>query len=103
MSGDIVLIMRASDFAARRHIDQRRKGAAREPYTDHLAEVALLLAEAVEGEDGPLIAAGLLHDTLEDTVTEYEELVAVFGADVAGLVSECTDDKSLPKAERKRR
>ena len=102
MNGDVVLIMRAADFAARRHTDQRRKGAAREPYTNHLTEVALLLADAVEGDDGALIAAGLLHDTLEDTVTEYEELVAVFGADVAGLVSECTDDKSLPKAERKR-
>jgi (p)ppGpp synthase/HD superfamily hydrolase len=102
MNTDVLLITRAADFAARRHSDQRRKGAAREPYTNHLTEVALLLAEAVEGDDGPLIAAGLLHDTLEDTVTEYEELVAVFGADVAGLVSECTDDKSLPKAERKR-
>ena len=102
MNSDVLLVMRAADFAARRHTDQRRKGAAREPYTNHLTEVALLLAEAGKGSDGPLIAAGLLHDTLEDTVTEYEELVAVFGADIAGLVSECTDDKSLPKAERKR-
>jgi (p)ppGpp synthase/HD superfamily hydrolase len=98
----MLLVMRAADFAARRHTEQRRKGAAREPYTNHLTEVALLLAEAVEDDDDPLIAAGFLHDTLEDTVTEYEDLVAAFGADVAGLVSECTDDKSLPKAERKR-
>jgi len=101
-NSDMLLIIRAADFATRRHTDQRRKGAAREPYTNHLTEVALLLAEAVDGQDGPLIAAGLLHDTLEDTATEFEELQAMFGADVAKLVSECTDDKSLPKAERKR-
>ena len=101
-NSDVLLVMRAADFAARRHSDQRRKGAAREPYTNHLAEVAALLAEAMDGEDGALIAAGLLHDTLEDTETEYEELQAIFGADVAKLVSEVTDDKSLPKVERKR-
>ena len=101
-SSDVLLITRVLDFAARRHSDQRRKGSAREPYTNHLAEVAALLADGVDGEDGPLIAAGLLHDTLEDTETEYEELRTIFGEDVAGLVSEVTDDKSLPKAERKR-
>jgi (p)ppGpp synthase/HD superfamily hydrolase len=48
-----------------------------------------------------LIAGGFLHDTLEDTATEYEELAETFGRDVADLVAEVTDDKSLPKAERK--
>ena len=98
----LVTVTRAADFAARRHVEQRRKGAAREPYINHLAEVADLLAEATDGEDAALIAAGFLHDTLEDTATEYEELQAVFGSDVASLVAEVTDDKSLPKAERKR-
>jgi guanosine-3',5'-bis(diphosphate) 3'-pyrophosphohydrolase len=98
----MLLVTRAADFAARRHVEQRRKGAAREPYVNHLAEVAGLLAEATDGKDAALIAAGFLHDTLEDTATEYEELAAVFGSDVAALVAEVTDDKSLPKAERKR-
>jgi len=62
----------------------------------------MLLASATEGEDAELVAAGFLHDTLEDTPTEYEELAALFGAQVAQLVAEVTDDKSLPKAERKR-
>jgi (p)ppGpp synthase/HD superfamily hydrolase len=75
---------------------------AREPYLNHLVEVAHLLAEATDGTDHALVAAGLLHDTLEDTPTEYEELLALFGADVAALVAEVTDDKALPKAERKR-
>jgi (p)ppGpp synthase/HD superfamily hydrolase len=102
MSEGIMLVMRAAEFAARRHADQKRKGAAREPYINHLTEVANLLADATDGKDPELIAAGLLHDTLEDTKTEFEELCDRFGNDVAKLVSEVTDDKSLPKVERKR-
>jgi (p)ppGpp synthase/HD superfamily hydrolase len=97
----IVLITSACDFAARRHVSQRRKGDAGEPYVNHLAEVAQLLARASEG-DAVLVAAGYLHDTLEDTATTYEELVDLFGPEIAALVAEVTDDKSLPKAERKR-
>jgi (p)ppGpp synthase/HD superfamily hydrolase len=100
---DVSLIMQAADFAARRHAGQRRKGAAAEPYVNHLLEVAALIAEATGGSDAALIAAALLHDTLEDTVTEYEELDARFGSDIAALVAAVTDDKSLPKVERKRR
>ena len=48
-SDGIVLVTRAADFAARMHVGQRRKGAAREPYVNHLAEVAALLAEATVG------------------------------------------------------
>jgi (p)ppGpp synthase/HD superfamily hydrolase len=98
----MLLIARAADFAARAHVTQRRKGDAQEPYVNHLCEVALLLAEATGGEDPVLVAAGWLHDTLEDTATEREELEAKFGAQVAAIVAEVTDDKSLKKAERKR-
>jgi (p)ppGpp synthase/HD superfamily hydrolase len=98
----ILLIARAADFAARAHVTQRRKGDAQEPYVNHLIEVALLLTEATGGEDPVLVAAGWLHDTLEDTATEREELEALFGAEVASIVAEVTDDKSLKKAERKR-
>jgi (p)ppGpp synthase/HD superfamily hydrolase len=100
---DVLLVARAADFAARRHSGQRRKGAAAEPYVEHLAEVAALLAEATRGADAVLVAAGFLHDTLEDTATERDELEAEFGPEVAALVAEVTDDKSLAKAERKRR
>jgi guanosine-3',5'-bis(diphosphate) 3'-pyrophosphohydrolase len=103
MEQGIVLTARAADFAARRHVEQRRKGAAREPYINHLAEVAALLAEATDGQDAVLVAAGYLHDTLEDTETSYEELAMLFGPDVAAVVAEVTDDMSLPQAERKRR
>jgi (p)ppGpp synthase/HD superfamily hydrolase len=101
-ASDIALVTTACDFAARRHVSQRRKGVAGEPYVNHLAEVAMLLAEATGG-DAVLVAAGFLHDTLEDTETTYDEIEARFGADMAVLVGEVTDDKSLPKAERKRR
>ena len=94
---DIVKIVRALDFAARRHVGQKRKGEAGEPYVNHLAEVALLLAEATDGRDPNLVIAGLLHDSIEDQEVKYDELAAEFGKDVADLVVEVTDDKSLPK------
>lgn len=94
--------MHALDFAARKHRDQRRKGAASEPYINHLAEVARLVAEATAGRDPVAVLAALLHDTIEDTKTTAEELAREFGPEVAALVVEVTDDKRLPKAERKR-
>lgn len=97
---DMVLLSRAADFAARRHADQRRKGAAAEPYVNHLAQVARLLAEA--GADAGLVAAGWLHDTVEDQGVTHAQLIEAFGRDVADLVLQVTDDKSLPKERRKR-
>ncbi len=98
----LLLIARAADFAARAHVTQRRKGDAQEPYINHLAEVALLLTQATSGGDAVLVAAGWLHDTLEDTDAEREELEILFGPVVAAIVAEVTDDKSLLKTERKR-
>ena len=98
----IRLVTRAAHFAAQRHADQRRKGRRREPYINHLAEVAALLSEATEGEDAALVAACFLHDTIEDTPTSPDELRDLFGDDIAAVVMEVTDDKSLPKLERKR-
>jgi len=98
----IVEVTRALDFAARKHATQRRKGIRAEPYVNHLAEVALLLAEATQGDDSGLVAAGLLHDTLEDTVTSRAELAAAFGEEIALLVEEVTDDKTLDRERRKR-
>ncbi|MBM3151884.1 MAG: HD domain-containing protein [Gammaproteobacteria bacterium] len=102
MNEDTLLIASALDFAARKHVHQRRKGVDKEPYVNHLAEVARLLAEATDGADANLVAAGLLHDTIEDQGVRYEELVEAFGRDIADLVREVTDDKTLEKAERKR-
>ena len=95
-------VLRAADFAARKHAGQRRKGGAAEPYINHLLEVAELVASVLSEPDPNLVMAALLHDSIEDVGVNREELAEAFGADVADLVVELTDDKSLPKAERKR-
>lgn len=96
---DIQLLTKAMNFAALKHINQRRKGEAAEPYLNHLTEVCDLLAS--NGADINTIVAGVLHDTIEDTETKRDELVREFGENVADIVCEATDDKSLPKHERK--
>jgi (p)ppGpp synthase/HD superfamily hydrolase len=97
------LVSEAAELAARRHNGMARKGRGNEPYINHLAEVANLLAAATEGSDAELVAAGWLHDTIEDTATTQEELAGTFGKRVAALVVEVTDDMTLPKAERRQR
>ena len=95
-------LTKAMFFAAQKHTDQRRKGARAEPYINHIAEVVDLLAQHTDGKNIDLLCAGALHDTVEDTGVKREELVREFGENVADIVMECTDDKSLDKAERKR-
>jgi (p)ppGpp synthase/HD superfamily hydrolase len=102
MSG-IVKISAAACFAAQKHAGQKRKGARGEPYVNHLAEVAALLAESTAGEDADLVAAAWLHDCIEDQGVAQADLAERFGAAVASIVWEVTDDKSLPEAERKRK
>ncbi|MFN0041935.1 MAG: HD domain-containing protein [Alphaproteobacteria bacterium] len=98
----IVAVTQALHFAALKHVAQRRKGAAAEPYVNHLIEVTHLLAEATCGGDAALLVAGALHDVVEDQGVTFAELTHLFGLDAGTLVMEVTDDKNLPKAERKR-
>lgn len=102
MVPDLHAILDAAHFAARKHAGQRRKGAAGEPYINHLLEVAELVASALDAPDPNLVIAALLHDTVEDAGVTADELAHRFSPDVADLVMELTDDKTLPKAERKR-
>jgi guanosine-3',5'-bis(diphosphate) 3'-pyrophosphohydrolase len=99
---ELALLFRALAFAANKHRDQRRKDAQASPYINH----PIALAEVLAGEGGvadvEVLAAALLHDTIEDTDTRFEELEREFGGRIAGMVMEVTDDKNLPKAERKR-
>jgi guanosine-3',5'-bis(diphosphate) 3'-pyrophosphohydrolase len=95
-------ILDAASFAARKHKDQKRKGSDGEPYINHPIEVANFLVNTGKVEDGDMIVAALLHDTVEDCGVSYDEIEERFGAVVTGYVRELTDDKSLPKAERKR-
>ena len=95
------LFSRAAYFAAIAHRAQKRKGPLAPPYIEHPLEVASLLAAEGGITDPEVLAAGVLHDTVEDTATTPADLVAAFGDRVASLVAEVTDDKSLPKEERK--
>jgi guanosine-3',5'-bis(diphosphate) 3'-pyrophosphohydrolase len=88
-------------FAARAHRDQRRKGTG-EPYINHLIDVAALLASVGGVDDARVLCAAVLHDVIEDTHVTAAEVDAAFGPRVRELVEALTDDKQLPKAERKR-
>ncbi len=94
-------ILAAAHFAAEKHAHQKRKGQNQEPYINHLIEVAELIGSSSDVLDPELIMAGFLHDTVEDTGVTLAELEQRFGPDVASLVAEVTDDKSLPKETRK--
>jgi (p)ppGpp synthase/HD superfamily hydrolase len=98
-----VTVLRAADAAARWHVHQRRKGSAQEPYINHLLEVASLVAEATHGKDPDVVVAALLHDAIEDQEVPSELIAREFGAKIAAIVGEVTDDKTIEKGERKRR
>jgi (p)ppGpp synthase/HD superfamily hydrolase len=102
MAKEWIAVLRAADAAARWHVHQRRKGAAEEPYINHLLEVATLVAEATDGKDPDLVIAALLHDAIEDQEVPRDVIAQAFGEGVAQLVEEVTDDKNLEKQERKR-
>ena len=97
------LILKAAHFAAEQHRDQRRKDIHASPYIIHPISVALAISQIGGVDDPEILAAALLHDTLEDTKTEPEDLEAEFGKKVCEYVLDVTDDKTLQKDERKRR
>ncbi|MDP8985545.1 MAG: HD domain-containing protein [Pseudomonadota bacterium] len=98
----VAKVLNALEFAADEHRNQRRKDADASPYINHSIALARLLAcEALE-QDGDILAAAALHDTVEDTDTTFEEIKAGFGGAIADIVREVTDDKTIEKAERKR-
>lgn len=99
---DLNRVWAALSFAARAHVNQRRKGAAQEPYINHLIEVADLVRDATGGADEDALVAALLHDVVEDTATTHAELATMFGDEVASVVAENSDDMTLPKDERRR-
>ena len=92
----------ATYFAALKHTNQRRKNAANDPYINHPIHVVDLLCKAGI-EDVDILCAGVLHDTVEDTNATLEEIELRFGARVAQMVADVTDDKSLPKQVRKQK
>ena len=99
---DVELLIRAAAFAAHKHRDQRRKDAGATPYINHPLGLARILAAEGGVTDVATICAALLHDTIEDTETTPAEIEAQFGPEIRAIVEEVTDDKKLPKAQRKR-
>lgn len=94
-------LMKAIHFSAQKHKDQRRKHARQTPYICHPVSVAHRLAIDAGVSDMTVLIAALLHDTVEDTETTLDEIEKLFGLEVAKVVDEVTDDKSLPKEMRK--
>ena len=89
------MIERAAALATARHDGQWRKGAVKLPYVSHCQEVAQIVSD--HGGTEAAICAAWLHDAVEDTQTTPDELRALFGAEVADLVAEVTDDPKLNK------
>lgn len=98
----IPLIVRALSFAAEKHRVQRRKDSEESAYINHPIALADVLVNEARIDDATVLCAALLHDTIEDTPTTAEELEIHFGRDIAGIVTEVTDDTRLPKEKRKR-
>ncbi|KAH9255734.1 hypothetical protein BASA81_006128 [Batrachochytrium salamandrivorans] len=96
-------LLKATLFATAKHGKQTRKNLAQDPYITHPIRVSMIIASLGHSADNlALMQAGLLHDTVEDTNTTFEEIEREFGTKVRALVAEHTDDKTLAKAERKR-
>ena len=99
---DVSLFLKALHFAADKHRDQKRKDVDASPYINHPIYVAQILADIGGVDDLGVLAAAVLHDTVEDTEAESADIEREFGARIARIVGEVTDDKSLSKSERKR-
>ncbi|MGD2082336.1 MAG: HD domain-containing protein [Chromatiales bacterium] len=99
---DLKLMLKALAFAARKHRDQRRRDPPSSPYINHPIALANILCNEGHVTDVEVLCAALLHDTVEDTDTTTEELESELGPGIGAIVREVTDDKGLPKQERKR-
>ncbi|HZU38220.1 MAG TPA: HD domain-containing protein [Gemmataceae bacterium] len=92
-------LFEAVAFAARAHQGQKRKDGAT-PYVSHVFRAALVVREVFGIEDVATLTAAVLHDTVEDTTTDFDDLEENFGAEVARWVGNLSKDKRLPEKER---
>mgnify|MGYP000328966582 CR=1 FL=1 len=93
--------LKALRTASIAHKFQKRKDG-HTPFINHPIQVAELISSVGGIQNEIILSAAILHDIIEDTPTSYEEVKNVFGKIIADIVMECSDDKSLPKEERKR-
>ncbi len=97
---NLATLLDITAFAAQKHVFQKRRDRVT-PYINHPIDVARFLTNEVGVHDISVIGAALLHDTLEDTDTTYEEIKSLYGEAIADIVAEVTDDRTMPKGERK--
>jgi (p)ppGpp synthase/HD superfamily hydrolase len=93
------LIFQAAAFAARAHRHQVRKDRDT-PYVSHVFRVCLVVRHVFGFDDPKMLAAALLHDTIEDTNTDCDDIIERFGPEVAGWVAALTKDMRLPHDDR---
>ncbi|XP_043934215.1 guanosine-3',5'-bis(diphosphate) 3'-pyrophosphohydrolase MESH1 [Protopterus annectens] len=101
MATDAAVLLEALDFAAKKHRCQKRKDPEGTPYINHPIGVAKILSHEAGITDITVLQAAVLHDTVEDTNATFSEIEEKFGVLVRQIVEEVTDDKSLPKLQRK--
>ena len=92
-------LLSAASFAARAHVNQKRKDGVT-PYAAHPFRVCLIVRHVFGVDDPNVLKAALLHDTIEDTTTDRDDLIEQFGAEVAAWVAALSKDKRLPDEER---
>ena len=96
------VLFAAAAFAARAHKHQLRKDKET-PYVSHPFRVCLIVRHVFGIDDPKVLAVALLHDTIEDTTTDYDDLFELFGKDVADWVAALTKEMRLPEKEREER
>ena len=94
-------LLEAVSFAARAHDGQLRKDRVT-PYASHPFRVCLVVRDIFGFDDPRMLITAILHDTIEDTTTDYDDLAERHGAEIAAWVGYLTKDKRLPEAERER-
>ena len=96
---DVGRLLDAVAFASRAHRHQLRKDN-QTPYVSHVLRVALIVRQVFDIADERVLTAAVLHDTVEDTTTDFDDLQEHFGAEIAGWVALLSKDKRLPEPER---
>ena len=97
----VSVVTRAAFFAAEAHKGQHRK-SDNSPYVNHPLGVANMIVVLGNVTNENVVAAAMLHDTIEDTKITEQDILTHFGETIAHIVLEVTDDKSLPQVTRKK-
>lgn len=98
-SGNMELLSQAIAFSARAHQNQFRKDGVT-PYASHPFRVAMTVRNVFDVKDERILATAVLHDTIEDTRTDRDDLIEQFGPVVAEWVSLLSKDKRLEDSKR---